>query len=234
MLVIAEAGINHLGNLRVAKEMIDIAKIVGADIFKTQLYDVDSLFPDKKIISQGKNWYEEVKKTQLTKRQVVGLAEYCQSLGLEFMASAFDLERLSWLGEIGVRRHKVASRMNQNREYLETVSRTGKEILLSCRLNYLSPCVLPLSTKFLYCIPQYPAPLTEIHLQDVNFQHYAGFSDHTVGIDAAMVAISRGAQIIEKHFTLDTTLPGPDQICSATPLELKALVDFARKAEEIL
>lgn len=232
--IIAEAGINHTGDMNLAKEMVCTARSVGADVFKTQLYDVDKVFPNGLIMAQGRNWYNEVKKTQFSKEQVFALAECCRSHKIEFMASAFDLERLSWLEEIGVKRHKIASRMNLNREHLEAVISTGKEILLSCTLDYYSPLSLPMNTKFLYCIPQYPTPLTEVHLKDVDFQRYDGFSDHAVGIEAAMVAISRGARIIEKHFTLDRALPGPDQICSANPKELKELVKFARKVEELL
>ena len=242
--VIAEIGICHNGDMHLARLLIRKAKECGCGTVKFQVYSVDSLFPDKEIIAQGKNWYEEVKKTELTKSQVIDLADYCAKMQIEFFASAFDTERLGWLEEIGVVRHKVATKLNKDKIYINAVLATGKEVLISTDGG---PRYHPQSTdspyytscnnriRWLYCIPKYPTPLEKLHLQAVPFNYYSGFSDHTQGIEAAMVAISRGAKIIERHFTLNKrSLEGPDHICSSEPKEMKKLVEFARKVERIL
>ena len=233
--IICECGINHLGRLSLVREMIIKAKEIGADIAKFQLYDVDTLFPDGQIMAQGINWYSEVKKTQLSKEQIFKVAEWCKEFGIELMASAFDLERLSWLEEIGVNRYKIASRSINDVELIEAIKKTGKQVIASVpygttehelyRLEQVSP---------LYCVPEYPADPIGYNLKDISWNQYSGISDHTEGIGTAMIAMARGAKIIEKHFTLSRKMPGPDQICSAHPWEMKQLVRFARKCEEIL
>lgn len=239
--VIAEIGINHNGNMETARELIKRAKSCGADIAKFQLYDVDKVFPDKKIMAQGKNWYQEVKKTQLTYERMVMLAAYCNTVNIEFMASAFDLERLSWLEGIGVKRHKIATSVNQDKELIRAMLNTKKEVLFSCRersstyslFDYIIPNYD--NIKWLYCVPLYPTPLSKLNLKTTNFPGwFQGISDHTEGIEASMMAMSRGAKIIEKHFCLKRDNSNPDMICSIEPGELKQLVQFARKVEEVL
>ena len=232
--IIAEIGINWNGDMKLAKELIRLAKENDANAAKFQLYDVDASFPDKKIIAQGKNWYNEVKKTQLTKEQTFQLAEWCKETDIEFMASASDLERVSWLEEVGVKRHKVASSMNKNKELIDAMVNTGKEVLLSCQRVYLA-YIPTQSIKALYCIPRYPTQLNELGFDSIEFpEEFRGFSDHTIGIEASMIAMARGARIIEKHFCLKRDNSNPDMICSIEPSELKQLVNFARKVEEIL
>ena len=243
ILIIAEAGISHGGSIELAKEMVRQVKSCGADIFKTQLYDVDTLFPDKKIIAQNKNWYDEVKKTQLTKEQVFELADYCKQLNIEFMASAFDLERLGWLEKIGVKRHKIANRHNKNSIMLNAMRETDKEIIISTYPNdpfveYEFMCGLCASNpryKFLYCVSNYPTELKDLHLSKIDFRRcYDGLSDHSTGIEVSMIAMARGATIIEKHFCLKRDNSNPDMVCSIEPNELKTLVQFARKVEDVL
>jgi len=232
--IIAECGINHRGDMKLAREMIDIAKSIGIKIVKFQLYDVDTLFPDKQVIAQDKNWYEEVKKTQLTKEQVFELANYCKQLQIEFMASCFDLERLGWLEEVRVKRHKVATRMNRNMELITAMVETGKEVLLSdSTTRFIS--YFP-DFKFLYCIPEYPTPLSKLQLQYVDFKHeYTGFSSHYPGIEPALFAMARGARIIEVHFCLSRqVIDNPDITSSIEPKELKELVRIARVFEKML
>jgi len=233
--IIVEAGINHNGNMDTAKELILRAKYAGADVWKTQIYDVAKMFPNKQVMAQGKNWYDKVLKTQLNKEHVLELSNYCKRLDIEFMASAFDIERLGWLEEIGVKRHKLATSVNKNRAIIEAMIATDKEILYSCQ-SCLRPNVPQYpKMKFLYCIPKYPTSLKDLYLTNVDFGFaFQGFSDHTIGIEASMVAMSRGALIIEKHFCLKRDNSNPDMICSIEPHELKELVSFARKVEEIL
>lgn len=235
--VIAEIGINHGGSMDLAEYLILEAKRCGADVAKFQLSDVDVTFPDKKIMAQEKNWYNEAKKAQLSKEQVLELAECCKEVGIEFFASATDLERLGWLEEVGVKRHKVAYRMNQDKVLIETMLKTGKQVLISHREDYKFPGSIKYWNKYisLYCIPEYPTPLSNCKLQYVDFIHdYSGLSSHYPGIEPALYAIARGAKIIEVHFCLSRKkIIGPDITSSIEPKELKELVRIARVFEKI-
>ena len=239
--IVAEIGICHNGDMARLKELIFRAKECGADIAKTQLYSPAELFPDKIVLARGKNWYPEVEKTELTKEKWFQFVEWCKEAEIEPLASAFDFERLEWLEEAGVKRHKVATRMNQDVSYIGRLLDTGKEILLSCQPHTI-PTVFSSRINLLYCIPEYPAPIESFHLSSIPFvaplsygRQFHGLSDHSRGIQVAQVAISRGAQLVEKHFTLDRNdSSGPDHLCSAEPQELRELVKFARQVPEIL
>ena len=230
-LIIAEIGQNHGGNMEVARRLIEQAKAGGADIAKFQLYDVDSIFkPDFE-------WYAETKRAQLSRNQAAAMAGYCEEVGIEFMASAFDVERLNWCETLQVKRHKIASRSVHDRALLSAAAATGKDLIVS--LGMWNGDAWPVvKTKarvdFLYCVARYPALPSEVKLDSVDFTKFAGFSDHTMGIDAALVAIARGARIIEKHFTLDKNAHGPDHRCSMEPCELVELVKRARNFEAVL
>ncbi len=232
--IIAEIGINHTGNMDLLKEMVFRAKDCGCDVAKTQLYDPFKLFPDKEILINGKNWYQEVEKTKLTREQLSQFIAWCNEAEIEGMASAFDFERLGWLEEIGVKRHKIATRMNRNRTLICAIAGTGKETLISCQ-DRLQIKPIPFdNVRYLYCVPHYPAQPSELEFNQFEFPiDFQGFSDHTIGIEASCIAMSRGAIIIEKHFCLKRDNSNPDMVCSIEPDELKALVGFARKVEEI-
>jgi len=237
--IVAECGVNHGGDMFLAKRMICSAKRNGADIAKFQLYSVDALFPTHEIIAQGRNWYEEVKKTELNKEQVFQLAEWCKSEGIEFMASCFDLERLGWLEEIGVKRHKLASRLVNDVRIIQALDKTGKPVIASVPYGRIGETKISLldNKKLLYCIPEYPAnysDLRRIFRDSGLWNTFHGLSDHSIGVEVSMVVMSRGATIIEKHFCLKRDNGNPDMICSIEPHELKQLVQFARKVEEIL
>ena len=231
MLLIAEIGQNHNGDINLAKKMIDSAKECGADIAKFQLYDVDSIF------KKDFQWYKEAKEAQLDFESVKELKEYCDKAGIEFLASVFDIERLKWSLDLGVERIKIASRSIYNKELIEAAARSGKEMIVSLGM-YEEKGFPNLESKnkveFLYCVSKYPTQLDELDFSNVDFTKYAGFSDHTIGIQASIVAMSRGARIIEKHFTLDKDMRGPDHKCSMDPAELKELVHYARLIEKIL
>lgn len=241
--IIAEIGINHQGRMSVAKELISQAKRCGADLVKSQLYDVDKLVPNKKIIAQGRNWYEEIKKTKLSKEQAEELFQYGQQLGIEVFYSVFDLERLQWCEEIGVKRYKIATRWNQDKELIKAVITTNKPVFISLTQggsndwynDRITPQYELSQISQLYCVPEYPTELTKLYFNLIDFTNkFQGFSDHTIGIEAAICAMARGAKVIEKHFTLDRNMTGPDMICSMEPNELRELVRYARKFEEIL
>ena len=221
--------------------MILRARACGCQIIKTQLYDSARLFPTGELWIRGRDWYSEVEKTNLTKKQFSQFVEWCREVGAEPMASAFDLERLGWLEEVRIKRHKVASRCVNDTILLDAIEKTGKEVLTSVPYGRLSETKLSriANKKLLFCVPEYPAPYQKLHLGTVFkdselFNKFIGFSDHSEGIEASLVALSRGCQIVEKHFTLDRNMSGPDHICSIEPSELKQLTDFASKVEEIL
>lgn len=231
MLVIAEIGQNHNGDMEIAKKLISAAKGGGADIAKFQLYDVDTIF------SANFEWYKETKGAQLTREQVMELSDWCQKVGIEFMASVFDTERVGWCEEIGMKRYKIASRSIYDKKLINAIAKTGKDIIASLGM-YKGKGFPRIDTTgkvdFLYCIAKYPALLEDLNLLEVDFSKYSGFSDHTIGIEAALVAVARGAKIIEKHFTLNKKMHGPDHILSMEPDELRQMIDFSRKFEAIL
>ena len=235
VIIIAEIGINHNGDMDIAKKLIAQSKATGAHIAKFQLYDVDRLFPDKKVISIGQNWYEKVKKTQLSFDQVKILQKYCKKAGIEFMASAFDIERVGWLEKLNVKRHKIGTRVNQNMKLIKAMVSTGKEIIISSKKPLTNLPIYPNYTR-LYCIPLYPAPSDTLKLSRISFpEDFHGFSDHALGIYASQIAIARGAMMIEKHFTFDiTNNDGPDHLCSITLPELEYLCSFAKVSKEML
>ena len=229
--IIAEIGINHNGDLERAMRMIEVAKECGADIAKFQLYDPKKLLNPNEF--KKKDW-EIIKASEVDDYDVQILWAHCRHVGIEFMASAFDLERLGWLEQLGVKRHKIASRSIYDREYCEAVKATGKPTLISFGMQddkkepYSATLYRLGWGKFMYCISEYPTPLNKIErwVMDPFVSIYRGFSDHTIGIAAAQCAIAYVLPYVEKHFTLDKNLPGPDHTCSATPEELKALCKF--------
>lgn len=231
MLIIAEIGQNHNGDMEIAKKLISAAKEGGADIAKFQLYDVDTIF------TPNFEWYKEAKGSQLTKEQVTELADWCRKVGIEFMASVFDTERVGWCEEIDMKRYKIASRSIYDRQLINAIAQTGKDIIASLGM-YRETDFPQIDTSgkvdFLYCVAKYPALPEDLNLLEVDFNKYSGFSDHTIGIEAALVAMARGAKIIEKHFTLNKKMHGPDHIISLEPDELRQIVDFSRKFEAIL
>jgi sialic acid synthase SpsE len=221
-LIIAEIGQNHNGSMSLAKELIHAAMECGASIAKFQLFDAARLFP-----KDNNPWYEYNLSTELSYDQAEELSDYCKLIGIEFMASAFDSQRIDWLEKLGVRRHKLASRSIHDTELAGRMVATNKEVIVS--LGFWKSESLPnfsdnAKIKFLHCVSQYPAPYNSIHLSQVDFNKIAGLSDHCIGISASIAAISRGATIIEKHFTLDKSMYGPDHSCSVEPQELALLV----------
>lgn len=224
MEIIAEIGQNHNGDMELARRLIAEAKAAGAEVAKFQVYSARDLFP-----KEGNEWFEYNCKTELSRADVEMLARECQGQGVEFMASVFDVERVGWLEAVGVRRYKIASRSVRDRALVEAVVATGKPVIVSLGM-WDEPSFPEFEASggvgYLYCVSKYPTELADLNLADVDFDRYLGFSDHTIGIDAPMIALSRGARVIEKHFTLDKQMYGPDHSGSMTPQELTALSRF--------
>lgn len=224
MEVIVEIGQNHNGDMELARELIRLAAASGADAAKFQVYDARALFPH-----QGNPWYDYNCKTELSRADVELLAETCALEGIEFLASVFDVERVGWLEAVGVARYKVASRSVRDRALLERLAATGKPLIVSLGMwdQVEFPAIPGVArVDYLYCVSEYPTPLGRLRLGRCDFSRYAGFSDHSVGLTAAMAALSLGARIVEKHFTLDKTMYGPDHEGSMDPDELSRLVRF--------
>jgi sialic acid synthase SpsE len=207
--IIAEVGQNFCGSIELAEYMIWAANDAGADLVKFQLFDSQKLY-GKKI------------EAELSFEQALHLFNFGKRLGImgvEVFFSVFDLERVNWCEQIGVKRYKLSYANRDNKELLEATHRTGK------------PCIV--SGRDLYCVPHYPTGIGELHFNDVDFNKYEGFSDHTEGIEAAQIALVKGAKIIEKHFCVNHQL-GVDAGWSMDCDELRKLALFADNLEECL
>lgn len=225
-MIIAEIGQNHNGSMSLAKKLIIEAKQNGADIVKFQLFNAKRLFKKK-----NNQWYNYNCKTELNYQQVKYLNRLCQKNKIEFMASAFDEERVKWLQEIKVKKIKIASRSINDKALIKNILATRIPTIISLgkwkkkSLPKLKGNIL----GYLYCISDYPTELKKIKFKKNDFvKKYLGFSDHTIGLTAAKISISLGAKIIEKHFTLNKKFYGPDHSCSMTPQDLKNLSTFEK------
>ena len=216
-MIIAEVGQNFQGDIGLAKHLICLAKENGADLVKFQLYD-------------SKKLYGEYQPTELSKEQAFMLFDYGKEIGIEVFFSVFDIERVKWCEEMKINQYKLAFSMRKDQDLLEALYRTRKHVIIST--NRIEKYVTGWS--YLYCIPHYPTPLSELwfSLNPFDF-YYDGYSDHTIGLDACKIALARGAQIIEKHFAIDHKT-GVDAEWSMTPDELAELVRFSKVAEKAL
>jgi sialic acid synthase SpsE len=224
MEIIAEIGQNHDGDMETARRLIWEAKENGADVAKFQLYDARALFPQ-----EGNEWFDYNCRTELSRDDLLALYEECGKAGIEFMASVFDIERIGWLADLGAKRIKIASRSISDAALIAAAARDGRSLLVSLghwREKEFPVIDAPGGVDFLYCVSRYPTAPEDLRLASVDFDRYAGFSDHTIGLVAPMAAFARGARIVEKHFTLDKNAYGPDHAGSMTPDELKALSAF--------
>lgn len=226
-LIISEIGHNGNGNMRLNKLMIEESKACGADVAKFQLYDTDRI---KKV---WQSRYMELKMAELTWEDLVELKKHCDKVGIEFMASAFDAERVGWLNKVGVVRHKIASRSIHDKELIKAMEASKKPIIASLGAwkEVMPPKIS--NAEFLFCVSEYPTYITEKQFPTEFSKEmtHQGFSDHSLGTYWAREALKRGATIIEKHFTLSKELPGFNQKGSAEPWELKDLVTYARQVE---
>lgn len=229
-LIIAEIGQNHNGDMELAKELISAAADAGADVAKFQLFDAPALFPPTK------KWFDYNCMTQLSRDEVDLLNDDCNAKGIEFMASPFDVERVQWLEDINVKRYKVASRSISDSEMISAIAETGKPYIASLGMwdGERFPNLPGNLEGFLYCISKYPTDFSDLKFSTVDYNDYLGFSDHTIGVSASYIALARGAMVLEKHFTLDKSMEGPDHAGSMTPDELKLIVDFKNDLEKCL
>lgn len=227
--IIAECGQNFMGDMELAREMIELAKFHQASLVKFQLYDHNILY-------EG---HPEIPNVELSFDDAKMLFDYGKEIGIEVFFSVFDVERVRWCEEIGVKRYKIAYLEQSNLVLLKSAYNTKKDIIISSSHNrYMKLEEFPFLSKakvsILYCVPSYPAKLE--WLPNFNYSEpftYQGFSDHTIGLDVSKIALARGASIIEKHFAIDHQT-GIDAEWSMTPDELKELRRFADVVEEVL
>lgn len=233
--IIAEIGINHNGNIELARDMIQVAKACGADVAKFQIYDpVRLLNPEHPDL---KDHWDTILATKLLCSDVATLKRECDWVGIEFMASVFRPEVVEWTESIGMQRYKIASRSIYDQELAVAIAATGKPVIASYGMTKKGKRAAienigVSELRRLYCVSEYPTPLEDVEFMDhwgrniFGIGKYYGFSDHTSGLAAAVVAMTLGARIIEKHFTMDKNLPGPDHVCSIIPDELRTLCEL--------
>ncbi|TGL99204.1 N-acetylneuraminate synthase [Leptospira jelokensis] len=257
-LIIAEAGVNHNGDLDLAYRLIDIAVEAGVDVVKFQTFRSELLVTEnaKKAEYQinsnanQESQYEMLRKLEISKEDHFRLIEHCKKAGIEFLSTAFDLESLEFLKSLNLKRVKIPSGEITNLPYLEQVAKIGLPIILStgmAKLGEIEAAVHALIENgarrnlltVLHCNTEYPTPFQDVNLRAMvsiahSFGVEIGYSDHTDGIEVAIAAVSLGAKVIEKHFTIDKSLPGPDHKASLDPVELKKMVRAIRNIEQAL
>lgn len=251
-LIIAEAGVNHNGSLDMAKKLVDVAKECGADIVKFQTAKLDSLVSksahmadyQKKNTGVEESQKDMLKKLLLDFDEFVELAEYCKEVGILFLSTPFDIESIHFLNDLQDV-WKVPSGEITNYPYLVEIGKTKKKVILSTGMAEMDEIQAAIDVlkkngtediTVLHCTTEYPAPIKDVNLNVMNTMRNAfgcpiGYSDHTQGIEVDLAAVALGAIVIEKHFTLDRNLPGPDHKASLEPNELKAMVSGIRKIE---
>ncbi|WP_061205816.1 N-acetylneuraminate synthase [Leptospira santarosai] len=255
-LIIAEAGVNHNGDLELARKLIDVAANAGADIVKFQTFEAERLvtksakkadYQNSATGNAAESQYEMLKKLELSKENHEKLIQYCKQTGIEFLSTAFDLQSLAFLEQLNLSRYKIPSGEITNLPYLQKIGSSGKPIILSTGMSTLGEiesALLVLETTgakrneitVLHCNTEYPTPYSDVNLSAMKsiadaFKIKVGYSDHTSGIEVSVAAVALGASVIEKHFTLDRSLPGPDHKASLEPNELKTMVRSIRNVE---
>ena len=224
MEIIAEIGQNHNGDIKLAKELIYAAKENGADVAKFQIFNAKKLFS-----KQNNPWYQDNIKAELKIKDIMELNDTCKKVNIEFMASVFDSKFLKLTEKIKMKRYKIASRSIHDKNLVKKILSLKKPTIIS--LGFWNKKKLPFNRNknqisYLYCVSKYPTRAQDLSFSKKLFRELDGFSDHTIGIKSTMKAMKLGAKIIEKHFTLDKKLRGPDHKLSITPKELKILTKY--------
>lgn len=259
MMIIAEAGVNHNGSMENAFRLIDAAAEAGVDYIKFQTFKADKLVSAsaKKADYQIQNTrnseesqLQMLQKLELSQEQHAELIAYCQKKNIQFFSTAFDLDSLAYLHEVGLKMVKIPSGEITNLPYLRKAACLFRQVILSTGMTTISEIKDAVSVfteagipkeniTILHCNTEYPTPMDDVNLkamlqiQEV-FGTEVGYSDHTLGIEVPIAAVALGASIIEKHFTLDKTMNGPDHSASLEPDELKAMVSAIRNLEKAL
>jgi N,N'-diacetyllegionaminate synthase len=255
VFIIAEAGINHNGELKLAKQLVDKAKESKADAIKFQTFRTEDLVTkkadmaeyQKRNIGKGQSQYEMLKEKELSYDEFKELKKYCNEKGIIFLSTPHTEDSIDFLEPL-VPAYKIGSGDLTNLPFLEKVAKKDKPIILSTGMGTLGEVEEAVNTIYaqgnkdlilLHCVTNYPAAIENVNLKAMitlknTFKTLVGFSDHTLGITIPIAAVSLGAKVIEKHFTLDKNIKGPDHKASLNPEELKEMVIEIRKVEKSL
>lgn len=256
VVIIAEAGVNHNGDIQLAKQLIDVAVAAGVDIVKFQTFKAEKLvtqqaqkanYQSVNLPDADNTQYAMLKKLELTADMHHELLAYCNEKGIAFLSTPFDEESISFIKELGITKGKIPSGEITNLPYLRAMAKAFPEIVISsgmadmaeigAAIQALTEAGTPRENiTLLHCNTEYPTPMEDVNLRAMQtmrekFGLRVGYSDHTQGIEVPVAAVALGAVLIEKHFTLDRTMEGPDHKASLEPEELKAMVAAIRNIE---
>ena len=253
VMIIAEAGVNHNGSLELAKKMADLAKEAGADIVKYQTAVPELVISrfapkaeyQKESTGEEENQLEMVKKIHFGFDAHRELKEYCDSIGIMYLSTPFDMDSIDFLSGMDMPVWKIPSGEVTNLPYLEKVARLKRPIVMSTGMCEKEEIAAALDILYkngaedvtvLHCNTEYPTPLKDANVKAMldikeTFGTKVGYSDHTLGLEAPLAAVALGATVLEKHFTLDKNMEGPDHAASMSPDELKAFVKAVRNME---
>ena len=258
-LIIAEAGVNHNGDMEMAKQLIDVAADAGVDYVKFQTFKSEKLvsknaekasYQKENTGDSSESQLKMLQKLELSETDHLELIAYCKSKNIKFLSTAFDIESIDFLYKLNIDLFKIPSGELTNYPYLEKIGSLGKPIIISTGMATLDEIgqamavllrngALRHQITILHCNTEYPTPMEDVNLNAMEtiaetYSVAIGYSDHTLGIEVPIAAVALGATVIEKHFTLDKTLPGPDHKASLEPSELKAMVKAIRNIEDAL
>lgn len=258
VLIIAEAGVNHNGDLELAKKLIDGAASAGADLVKFQTFSAERLATrnapkadyQRGTTDKSQSQYEMLKTLELNPEMHEALMAHCQTCGIGFLSTGFDIQSNNYLASLGQQRFKIPSGEITNLPYLRNIGSLGKPVILSSGMATLGEIEAALEAlevsgvprgeiTVLHCNTEYPTPMNDVNLRAmcsirVAFGVDVGYSDHTEGIEIPIAAVALGATIIEKHLTMDRDLPGPDHRASIEPNEFALMVQSIRNIERAL
>lgn len=256
VFIIAEAGVNHNGSLDNAKRMVECAAEAGADAIKFQTFKAETLVCknaqkaeyQKEATGNEESQFEMLKKLELTEEEYEELKRYCGEKHIMFLSTPFDLDSLRYLNEIGIEIIKIPSGEITNYPYLREIGKLRKPIIMSTGMSTMAEVeeaveVLQMNgakdITLLHCNTQYPTPYGDVNLRAMlalkdKFHTEVGYSDHTLGIEVPIAATAMGATVIEKHFTLDRGMEGPDHKASLEPDELKCMIQSIRNVEQAM
>lgn len=256
--IIAESGVNHNGDVGIAKEMVDVAAKAGADAVKFQTFKAEKMISkfapkaeyQRKTTDENESQFEMVKKLELDQCAHKELIAYCRQKGIIFLSTPFDLESIDLLNELGLKILKIPSGEITNLPYLRKIGSLKKKLILSTgmadlqeignALKILTGAGTPKENiTVLHCNTEYPTPMEDVNLRAMltirdTFDVKVGYSDHTLGIEVPIAAVALGASVIEKHFTLDANMKGPDHKASLEPAGLRTMVEAIRNIEKML
>lgn len=258
VFIIAEAGVNHNGDIKLAKKLIDVAVKAGADAVKFQTFKTENLVSkdakkaeyQKETTDAQESQFAMIKKLELDLKTHQELLHYCNTKNIMFLSTPFDHESIHLLDTLGLEIFKIPSGEITNLPYLREIGKLNKRVILSTGMSTLDEIkdALKILTSsgtekdnitVLHANTMYPTPMEDVNLRAMNtigttFDVAYGYSDHTLGIEVDIAAVALGAQVIEKHFTLDRAMPGPDHKASLEPDELKEMVKAIRNIEVAL